>query len=787
LSDNIAPNSTLANYRIVSKLGAGGMGEVYLAEDSRLRRKVALKVLPTSLAADADRLARFEREALSASALNHPNILTIFEFASEGATHFLAAEFVEGETLRELIHRKKLSVKEILDITIQIASALQAAHSAGIIHRDIKPDNLMIRDDGYIKVLDFGLAKPESSGGKLSLSDSEAQTQVQVQTQAGIIMGTVAYMSPEQARGTAVDVRTDIFSLGVVLFEMITRRQPFTGETMNHTLVAIMENEPTPLSQLITSYPAELERIVLKCLAKKVADRYQTTKQLIIDLKNLQTRLLIEGELQSSAATQKSEGATQIIRPSTTSGGTAHSSIAVLPFQNLSGDAEQEYFADGITEEILNALAQIPGLRVAGRSSSFSFKGRNEDLRVVGSKLGVDSILEGTLRRSGDRLRITAQMIDSASGYQVWSERYDRVIEDVFTLQDEIATTISGRLQLSLNSNPNLQQQQPATRHIGACELYLKGRGLLYQRGLSIPKAIECFTQAVALDASYAQAWAGLADGYTTSGYSGFRPAHEVMPPALEAARRALELDPNLAEAHSALACASLLYERNYELAEREFQRALELNPNYPQGRAWYALFFLDWVSARHVEAHEQALRLVQIDPLSGYAHVMLCFSDVSNDRIAEAIAHGRRGVELDPNSYLAHWSLGVALECAGDYEEGKVVMERAIAMSGRHCWAVIGLASLYGAWNKPDEARVVYDELITRSASEYIQPGMLAIAASAVGETAQAIALAQRAVDERDPIFVIISRTWPEFKKLRLDPRFNEVLGQLNFPNWPS
>jgi serine/threonine-protein kinase len=469
--------------------------------------------------------------------------------------------------------------------------------------------------------------------------------------------------------------------------------------------------------------------------------------------------------------------------PASFSSGSSIKSIAVLPFHNLSGDAEQEFFADGITEEILNALAQIHGLRVAGRSSSFSFKGRNEDLRSIGAQLNVGTILEGTLRRSGNRLRITAQLIDASNGYQLWSERYDRVIDDIFSVQDEIASTIASRLQLSFSDEP-AGEQRP-TRNIEAYELYLKGRALLYQRGLSIAKAIDCFNQAVAFDPSYAQAWAGLADGYTTLGYSGFKPPVEVMPLALEAARRALELDSNVAEAHNALACATLLYERNYELARTEFEAALKLNPQYPQAIAWYGLFFLQWVSGRAAEAQEELLRAIQIDPLSAYAHVIYSFYCSSSDRFGEAVEHGRRGVELDPNSYLAHWSVAISLEGVGLYQEAATSAERAIGMSGRHAWALTTLASIYDNWNKPEKAKAVYAELEARTISEYIQPAMLTIAAAAAGNREQAIVFAQQAVDIRDPLFIMIARCWPQYKNLRTDPRFLDVVRQLGLPNW--
>ncbi len=799
--EELSPNFSLSHYRIVSKLGAGGMGEVYLAQDTKLDRKVALKILPADFSDDYSRMGRFIREAKSVSALNHPNILTIHEIGEEGNQHYISTEFIAGETLRSRIDRGPLPIVESIEIACQIGAALNAAHQAGIVHRDIKPENLMIRADGLVKVLDFGLAKLTVG----ATSDLECETRIQSDTQPGMIMGTVAYMSPQQARGKAVDARTDVWSLGVVIYEMVSGSQPFRGETMTDTLTNILHQEPEPLN---INAP-DLEQIVSKMLDKKLEARYATVNEVVVALKHLQKRIEFEAELQRKSP-EMSEKLPHVAESGSNAIGTAsqvndklkfighsqtadnsHTSlkphtttIAVLPFHNLSRDPEHEFFADGITEEILNALAQISGLRVAGRSSSFSFKGQNEDLRSVGAKLNVENILEGTLRRSGDRLRLTAQLIDVSSGYQLWSERYDRVIEDVFTVQDEIAATIAGRLQLSLDAESE-GQPQPGTRDIAAYELYLKGRALLYQRGLSIPKAIDCFKQAVSLDPSYAQAWAGLADGYTTSGYSGFKPAIEVMPLALEAARRALELDENLAEAHSALACPTQLYERNYDLAKREFLRALELNPNYPQARSWYGLFYLQWIEGDDSKARAELSRMLQIDPLSAYANVILCFFCSSSDRVAEAVEHGRRGVELDPNSYLAQWSLAVALEANAQYEEAVVVAERALAISGRHAWALTTLASIYGAWGKSDEARGVYQELEARRAREYIQPSMMAIAAYAVDETDRAIEFAQAAVDERDPLFVMVARVWPQNKKLRTDSRFRKIVGQLGLPDW--
>ena len=780
---------TISHYKILAKLGAGGMGEVYLAQDTRLDRKVALKILPADVASNQDRMNRFVREAKAAAALNHPNIAHVYEIGESDGLHFIAMEFVDGTTLRETMYQERIDLEKQLRYLQHAAEGLAKAHAAGIVHRDLKPDNIMISSDGHTKILDFGLAKliepPAAQTGEGDSLDEAATVILPQQSTPGLIMGTIGYMSPEQAQGKTneIDQRSDIFSFGCILFEAATRLKPFEGDSAIQSLHKLIY-EPAPLiKDLNPSAPADLQRIIRRCLAKDPEQRYQSIKEVAIELKELRRELESSAVADTTLSPPASGNRAVSTDSSHDSLGSMIKTIAVLPFHNLSGDPEQEYFADGVTEEIINALAQIPRLRVAGRSSSFSFKGRHEDLRSVGAKLGVATILEGTLRRAGNRLRITAQLIDAGSGYQLWSERYDRVLEDVFAVQDEIASTIAARLQLSLSTGSEFHQVEPPTRHIGAYELYLKGRELLYQRGLSIPKAIDCFTQAVALDPEYAQAWAGLADGYTTSGYSGLKPAAEVMPRALEAARRALQLDPDLAEAHNALACATLLYERHFDLAEKEFKRALELNPNYPQARAWYALFFLQWVSGREREAHAEMMKLLQVDPLSGYANVIASFSYLSSGRASEAVEHGRRGVELDPNSYLAQWSLSAALEADGQYEEAAAAADRALAISGRHGWALMTLASIYASWDKPDKARAVYRELEARSARDYVQPAALALSAAAAGDMDRAISFAQQAVDDRDPLFVMMARSWPAYDRLRTDSRFLELVGRLELP----
>jgi serine/threonine-protein kinase len=617
-----------------------------------------------------------------------------------------------------------------------------------VVHRDIKPENILLHE-GHAVVSDFGIGKAIVAAA----SDTSTFTQV------GVTVGTPAYMSPEQASGEEVDGRSDLFALGCVLYEMLTGKVAFTGATPQAVITSRFIRTPPEVTSLRPGVPPTVSRLVARLLSMAAADR-PTTGALVVNA-------LAGTPLSGPVATTRQLDQT---------------SIAVLPFASLSREADDEFFADGVTEEILNALAQIPRLRVAGRSSAFSFKGKNEDLRSIGSKLNVETILEGTIRRAGPRLRVTAQLSKASDGYQLWSERYDRVEEDVFAVQDEIAQAIAGRLRLTLAAE---QPGRPPTHQLEAYRLYLKGRALLYQRGRSIPKALECFEQAVALDSNYAQAWAGMADGYTTAGYSGLAPSSDVMPKALAAAHRALELDPDLAEAHNALACASLTYERNYELADREFRKAIELNPSYQQAQAWYGLFYLHWTAGRFREGYEIVLEATRNDPLSAYGFVILTFSEFVGGLTQEAVAHGRRGVELDPNSYLAQWALMEALSSAGQYAEAVACAERALAISGRHIWAISGLACIHANWGQPEEARRIFAEAEAREGAEYMQPSMMAVAAWAAGEQDKAIAYADRAERERDPLFVLMARLWPGYAAMREDPRFQAIVERLNLPGY--
>src|SRR5262245_23082946 len=577
------------------------MGEVYRARDTKLNRDVALKILPEAFARDADRLARFRREAQAVATLNHPHIVTIFSIEEQGDVPFMTMELIEGSALAQGIPAGGLSLARFFDIAVALAEALSAAHRKHIIHRDLKPANVMVTDDGNVKVLDFGLARTvEPDVVRLA----EAVTSLGL-TAEGTIVGTMPYMSPEQIEAKPLDHRTDLFSLGIILYEMATGERPFRGDSSPGLMSSILKDHPIPVGERRTDLPGGVCRLLGQCLEKLRSDRIQTANEVLVELK-AQRRAWESGTATAGRAAPNIAPAPDHAPPERAA------SIAVLAFTDMSAAKDQDWFCDGIAEEILNALTPLEGLRVAARTSAFSFKGKGDDLRTIGEKLKVTTVLEGSVRRAGDRVRITVQLSDVANGFQLWSERYDRELKDIFDVQDEIAKTIAERLRVTLAGGKDDRLVERVTTNVQAYQLYLKGRALVDRRGASIPAGLDLLRMAVELDPGYSLAWAGVADALTVMTYSGAARGSESKAQAMAAARRSIELDPASAVGHTSLACATLLFENNRAVAKRTFERALELNPSYAMGRCWYGHFYLNWAGGDFERGIAQVRRALE-------------------------------------------------------------------------------------------------------------------------------------------------------------------------------
>jgi serine/threonine-protein kinase len=758
-SMSLSSGQRLGSYEIQAPLGAGGMGEVYRATDTKLGRDVALKILPQEMTADPDRLARFRREARAVAALNHPHIVTIFSIEEQSGVPFMTMELIEGRTLDKGIPRGGISLAQFFDIAIALADALSAAHRKHIIHRDLKPSNVMVTDDGRVKVLDFGLARAVDAD-LLRPGDDISYLGL---TKAGTIVGTMPYMSPEQIEARPLDHRSDIFSLGIMLYEMATGERPFRGDSSPALMSSILKDRPGPVEERRSDVPGEMSRLICRCLEKEPRNRIQTAIEILAELK-AQRR-----------AWESGAGAVKPVE--------RVASIAVLPFTDMSAAKDQDWFCDGIAEEILNALAPLKGLSVAARTSSFSFKGKSDDLRTIGEKLNVTTVLEGSMRRAGDRVRITVQLSDVANGFQLWSERYDRELKNIFDVQDEIAKAIAERLRVTLAGGKGDRLVEQATTNVEAYQLYLKGRALLNRRGASIPPALEQFQKAVEIDPGYSLAWAGIADAFIGLAYAGSVRGSDSKSRAMAAATRSIELDPSSAAGHTALACATLLYENNRAMAKQEFERALELSPSYVLGRCWYALFYLQWARGEFEQGIAEARRALDSDPLSAYVMVILGACLHTAGRLDEAIETARRAVHQDPESFVAHWLLGVSLGRAGRFQEAVSTLEAAAALSGRHSLALTSLAGVFGQWGKPLEASALHRELLERASRTYVPSAHLVLTAEAGGQHEEALAFARLAWDEREPPFILHARHFPDYRTLRSDPRFAAILREMDSP----
>lgn len=838
----ITAGTKLSRYEIRAKLGEGGMGEVYLAVDtSELGRTVAIKLLSPEVAANPKRMQRFVQEAKTVSALNHPNILTIYEFGQEGDTRFIATEFVDGVTLREHMFAR-LKLHEVLDIAIQIAAALDAAHEASVIHRDIKPENVMLRcRDHIVKVLDFGLAKAmEPEPAHSSPTDPEAGTKLMIQTEPGVVMGTVAYMSPEQSRGSAqVDHRSDLWSLGVVLYELLAGRAPFLGKDIHRQIIAIQEEDPAPLAKFVEGVPDRLEEIVGKTLAKSPDERYQTAKDLLIDLRNLKRRLDIDAEIirmtpsETSAAASTASGPAA---PATISGASApvtaatsraaspassaeylvdgirrhklglslaglilviavggllyyqHArntevaieSIAVLPFINQNGDPNAEYLSDGLTESIINSLAQLPNLRVIARSSVFRYKGKETDPLVIGKELGVRAVLVGRIMQRSDSLTISTELVDIRDNKQVWGEQYERKASDLMSLQRDIAGQIANNLRLKISGEEHNRMMKHYTENPEAYQLYLKGRFYWNKRTEeSYQKAIDYFHQAIEKDPNYALAYTGLADCYSFLSSQGIRPPGDVFPLAKQAAAKAIEIDSSLSEAHTSMAYAKLYYDWDWAGAEEEYKQAIDLNPNYATPHHGYAYLLI--CSGRTEAAIAEIKKAEEIDPLS------LVFQTDHGEfyyfarRPDEAIAQLQKALDMDPSFVRAHWLAGRALIQKGRCDEG--IDEAVKAQRMAPAIEALGwLAQEYAACGRKAEAQKAMNELLELSKDHYVSPHWYAAVQAAMGNKDEAFKWLDQAVDRRFGPLIYL-KVNPIWDPLRADPRFAERLRRVGLP----
>ena len=770
---------TISHYRIIEKIGEGGMGVVYKALDTKLDRHAAVKILPARLGADREAVARFIREAKTASALDHPNIGTIYEIdeTRDGET-FIAMAYYEGETLRGRIDRDPMDVGEALGIARWIAAGLERAHESGIVHRDVKPSNVIITERGEVKVIDFGLAKLVGS------------TRL---TRAGSTLGTAAYMSPEQAVGAEVDHRSDIFSLGVILYEMLSGTRPFRGEHEAALLYEIVHEDPTPITRIVHSIDPEIEQILQRAMAKRPDERYSDMREMIEDLDAVASgeRAAVAGKARKRAGPgrRKRRAVAGIVAAALAAaaiavvylmsrGGGAIDSIAVLPLANLSQEEGEEYFVSGMTDELISRLARVGGLTVISRTSTMRYRDTTKPLPEIARELGVEAVLNGSVLRIGDRVRIAVELINAGTDRSMWAESYERDIRDVLRLQSEVAQDIARKIKSKLTEvdKERLSTVPPVTAE--AHEDYLRGRYYLNRRTPeALRTGLEYFEASIEKDSGFAAAHAGMADAYILlAGYSVQDPA-VIYEKAREAAMKAIEIDDLLAEAHASLAIVRWHYEWNYDEAEKEFERAIELNPNCSIAHHWYALFLT--FSERFDEAIDEIRMARSVDPVSLIVNAAVGLVHYYAGSYDEAIGQSLRTIEMNDRFFPAYTVLGRGYTMKGRYDEAVEAFEKVIELSGRRSSALSLIAHPLVRSGRKEEAEALYDELKERSETEYVSPFDMAVLTIALGETEEALDWLERGYDER--AFDIMSMTAePLFDGLRRYAEFSDLVRKI-------